>query len=121
LPEYSGEYSVTVENKCGQSSDTIKVYSLRDVSIPNVVTINDDDRNEKLKIAMKEGPLHLLNTDVEIGGHLKIFNKWGNEIFSDQNYKNNWPLRSDDLEGVYYYTYSYGNCPAVKGWIQVIK
>lgn len=120
-PRYSDTYAVTVKNKCGQSSDSIRVYSLADAFIPNVITINNDGLNEKLRIAIEEGPSKKINPEPGIEGQLRIYNKWGNEIFYDPSYKSDWPKPTDDLQGIYYYTFSHANCPAIKGWVQVIR
>jgi hypothetical protein len=109
-------------NRCGEASDTIKVYSVHDIFIPNVVTINDDDKNEKLIIAMKVGQPIYLNTIDSISGSLNVYDRWGTQIFSDANYKNNWPGANENLdEGIYYYSFSHLNCPTIKGWVQLIR
>jgi hypothetical protein len=120
-PANSGSYSVQITNQCGQSSDTVQVFSLHDLFIPNVVTLNDDDYNSKFKVGIRLGPDKLLNTNVDLDGKMKIINQWGNEIFNDPHYMNTWPRQSEDLEGTYYYGFNFGSCPIVKGWVQVIK
>jgi hypothetical protein len=122
FPEYSGEYSVVARNQCGEGRDTIKVYSLRDVFIPNVITSNDDKKNDRFEIRITEGQSHALNADLTLGGHLRIFNQWGSEVFAVDNYKNDWPGVNHSLSaGTYYYTFNFNNCPTLKGWIHVIR
>lgn len=121
-PAKSGKYWVTVDNRCGQSRDSIRIYSAVDIMVPNVLTLNGDKLNEEFKVVLIEDKEANLNTELNVPGKLIIFNRWGNEIFSDNNYINGWPPGNKDLEqGVYYYRFNYLNCPTYKGSIHVLK
>jgi hypothetical protein len=62
-----------------------------------------------------------IKTDINIKGSLLIFNRWGDEIYSNSDYKGNWPTVQPNLtSGVYYYVFYYSKCFS-KGWIQLIR
>jgi gliding motility-associated-like protein len=107
----SGKYSVTVE-KDGcvyKDSISVEVISFDSWSIPNIITPNGDSYNEYFVLPM--------NFPHEV--HLTIFNRWGAEVFSDPDYKNQW--NSSALsEGVYYYE-AKSECLNSKGWIHVFR
>ena len=78
-------------------------------SISKVVTPNGDGYNDYFKV----------NVDTECGFTytLKIFNRWGNEIYVSQNYQNNWDGFSNESftgsnqlpAGTYYYILEINN------------
>lgn len=110
-PTEAGTYWVTVKNQCGQALDSISIDSFKDVFIPNVLTLNNDGLNERFEIPNQRGGLRL-----------KVYNRWGKEIFERNGYENDWPQDPDGLPPeVYYYSLSYANCSNRKGWIQIIK
>ena len=111
LPSKSGTYWVTVKNQCGGSSDTITVHSYQNVSVPNVVTPNNDGLNERLRI---EG------FEARLLPSLTIYDSWGLEIFSNDNYDGEWPDHTI-LPGVYFFSIRHGTCRTKKGWVQVLK
>jgi hypothetical protein len=113
-PTSPGMYWVSVENHCGVSVDTINIYSLQNVFIPNVLTLNPDDNiNSKFQV---EG------ISSEIPARLIIYNKWGKEIYKSSFYQNDWPAETNELSsGIYYYILIYRSCPPFKGWIHIIK
>jgi hypothetical protein len=121
-PFQPGRYAVTVGNQCGQSIDSINIYSASDIFIPNVLTLNGDKLNEEFKIGVVEDQAQNQNASFLVPGKLVVFNRWGNEIFSDSHYTNGWPPLNSDLEyGVYYFVLTYLNCPSYKGWIHVLR
>lgn len=105
----AGEYTVTVTNTCGIASDEIFLEE-REIIIPNAITPNGDGMNEKLIIEGID----------EYSGALEMANRWGINVYSNEQYDNSWP--DDDLsEGTYFYHFKYQTCPAMKGWLQVLK
>lgn len=88
-----GTYTVTVTDECGRTAqDIAQVITICDVVIPNVITPNGDGSNDRFEI---EGILYVSNT-------VKIYNRWGQEVFFSKNYKNQWD--GDDLpDGTYFY------------------
>jgi gliding motility-associated-like protein len=80
--------------------------------IPNVITPDGDDKNEYFVI-----PKLNLYPD----NYLKIFNRWGEQVYERKGYSNNW--NGDRLPtGIYYYQlYLFRNNQTLKGWVQVVR
>ncbi|MBS1506477.1 MAG: gliding motility-associated C-terminal domain-containing protein [Bacteroidetes bacterium] len=112
VPNKSGVYWVTVKNQCGEVTDTTKVHTLAEIFIPNVVTPNDDGKNETLMI-----------TGIgDMPGSLTILNRWGEVQWNQYPYKNEWPTNKSLPTGSYYFLLTFPGCPEkYKGWIEVIK
>ena len=103
-----GNYSVTVTQTCGIMKDSTYIKDMS-LNIPNLVTQNGDGKNDSFEI-VKVGPDQ---------ASMQIYNSWGSQVYSNDDYLNNWP--DDKTEaGVYYYQYSVFNCNR-KGWVQVMK
>jgi gliding motility-associated-like protein len=94
-------YTVTATTADGCSkSETVRIEVNKvDLIINNIITPNNDGKNDTWdvnKLAMIEGC------------KVRIFNRWGNEVWESDNYNNNWtgvnksgnPLP----DGTYYYT-----------------
>ena len=84
------------------------------LEIPNVITTNDDGKNDVFKI---EG-LELFSTN-----KLSIYNRWGKKVYEQENYTNTW--NGDSVNGgIYFYSlelFFAGNMKKYKGWIDVLK
>lgn len=120
-PTETGVYWVKTENMCGEAIDSITLYSYHNLFIPNVVTANADNKNDFFGINVLDSENKLLPL-LAAGGELKVVNRWGTEIFSSNNYKNDWPSDKDDISsGTYFYTITYFDCSSYKGWVQVIR
>ena len=104
-----GFAKVTVTNACGSQTDSIKIKKVQ-IWAPNIITPNDDGKNETLEI---KSPL---NQPV----NLQIHNRWGQEVYQSDNYKNDWSAKNLS-EGVYYFNSHYEGCPVLKGWVQVAR
>jgi gliding motility-associated-like protein len=121
MPTEVGTYWVTVANECGVAMDTITLHSYNRVSIPNVVTPNNDNLNDYLQVVLLDAEDNVLR-DVPVGARIKILNRWGKEVFYSEVYKNNWPLTEDDIStGTFYYEVVPGSCRSYKGWVQVVR
>lgn len=102
---FPGEYTVklilTSDNGC---QDTlVKTIILSDcdnnesisLSIPNVITPNNDGINDLFIIQ---------NIDLIQENEVSILNRWGNLIYSTENYSNSKPFDGENChEGVYFY------------------
>ena len=76
--------------------------------VPNVITPNEDRKNDYLEI----------ESITEI--RLKVFDRNGTMVYSDNNYQNNWN-GSDLPAGVYYYAIETDTQDLCKGWLHLIK
>lgn len=86
-------YTVTATDQCPESkSMEIQVNSGCDILIPNVITPNADGLNDTW----------VINGLYRSGSSVKVFNRWGNLVFTTANYANNW--RGAGLpDGTYFY------------------
>lgn len=79
-----GEYSVTVQNKCGSASDQINI-GVQDcfcsLYVPNTFTPDDDNFNDNFKL--------ILDCPIE-DFELLVFNRWGEILFESHSIEDNW-------------------------------
>ncbi|MCB0792947.1 MAG: choice-of-anchor L domain-containing protein [Flavobacteriales bacterium] len=88
-----GSYVVHVSDDCAHDvARTVIVDSNCEVVVPNVFSPNNDGSNDVFEIAGIEGT----------SNRVRIYNRWGQVIYEQQNYKNNWDAR-DVNDGTYYY------------------
>ena len=97
-------------NNCESFAEVI--VTVHNLVIPSVITPDGDGKNDYFKIS--------LNTDkVE----LIIFNRWGNEEYSNKEYLNDWDGRNnkgDELPAdTYFYIIKYGNSNIFKGSVLI--
>ena len=107
-----GSYWVTVRNACGEVRDTIifSKVALQETLIPNVITPNGDQYNEKF----------LVNEEIKGLVSLEVYNRWGHLIYRSSNYNNDWG-GIDLSTGTYFYRLS-GNCVGEKkGTLSILK
>jgi gliding motility-associated-like protein len=99
---------------CTESSDTVLI-KINDLIIPTLITPNLDGNNDFFVIR-----------GIESFGKpsLKVFNRWGANVFTDDNYANGWDgkdfngnLLPDDT---YFYILKSEKIDPIKGYI-VIK
>jgi gliding motility-associated-like protein len=112
----AGVYEIELQgvNEFGCVSSSIQKVKIHGkiTMIPNVFTANGDGYNESFVIPGVE------NSEWA----LRIFNRWGREVFSGRNYLNSW--RGDELAaGTYYYYLNNQVCAdrTYKGYINVMK
>jgi gliding motility-associated-like protein len=75
--------------------------------IPNVLTPNDDGRNDRFRIQGLTGT----------GWHLQLYNRWGRQVYQNPNYQHEWG--TDAAPGLYYYILQ--GQTTYKGWLEVIR
>ena len=109
-----GRYNVQVKDSLGcyiQFAGRVPLDT--DVYIPNIFTPNDDGVNDVFFIRNLPSP----------GVKLVVTNRWGKEVFSTNDYKNDW--KADGVtDGVYFYRIQGATSEAGKamsGWIEVLR
>jgi hypothetical protein len=103
---------VTVEIKvCGIFSNCIESPEEDfDITIPNVVTANEDELNSRFVIP-----------DIIAGSKLVVYNRWGSIVYSNDQYDNSWD-GTDLSSGVYFYVLT-NACLAsdLKGTVSIVR
>jgi len=97
---------------CSEAVATVIIEN--DLFIPNVFTPNGDGNNDNFVIIGIEG-------FDRVG--ITIVNRWGNEVYRNENYDNTWNGRGLN-EGTYYYiitTHKGGKSEVIKGWVLIKK
>jgi gliding motility-associated-like protein len=91
--EYDSEYYVTVTDECGTAVvGSVFVNVLCDFIIPNVFTPNGDGKNDAWVIrGIQASP-----------NSVRVFDRWGTQVFSANNYANNWSAKNLS-DGTYFY------------------
>lgn len=116
-----GVYSVTVDvidsNNC-IASCTEEVEILTDVFIPNVVTVNEDMKNDFLNIFFMRGD-SFVKYSGEDNFSLLVIDRWGHEIYKSNNPSVGWS-GSEVSAGIYYYLITLGQ-NEYRGWVSVLK
>jgi gliding motility-associated-like protein len=93
-------FTVVVGDNCGKAiaSDVILVYNQCPLTVPNVITVNNDGINDALIVT---------NLEDFDKVSLKIFNRWGNLLYENDAYQNDWKGIDNNgnrlSEGVYFY------------------
>ncbi|TNF49517.1 MAG: T9SS type B sorting domain-containing protein [Bacteroidetes bacterium] len=96
-------YTVTVVDQCYKAiqSQPILVYNQCYLVVPNVITMNNDGQNDHFIIENLEDYDQVA---------LVILNRWGNVIYSNDDYQNDWDGTLSNGkqvdEGVYFYKVS---------------
>ncbi|HSZ25427.1 MAG TPA: gliding motility-associated C-terminal domain-containing protein, partial [Cytophagaceae bacterium] len=108
LPE--GAYTVFLIIKQGYCLDTVSVnVNATHFFIPNLVTPNGDQKNDKFEISNTSG-----RYDIE------VYNRWGERVYQEKGYTNGWDL-GNVSDGVYYFSILDGeSAKNYKGWVQVL-
>jgi len=77
--------------------------------IPNLITPNNDGKNDIFEIK-----------GLPPQSRLKVVNRWGESIYSSDNYNNLWKA-TEVIEGVYYYDLILPNGKNHKGWLSIVR
>jgi len=112
--ESEGEYHVLVSTPCFLIYDSIHVYTEDcGLIVPNIITPNEDGINDYFKI---------INLDM-LGYQwsLKIYNRWGKQVYYNENYNNSWNAY-EQSDGVYFYIIQSKNTiDSYKGSVSVVR
>jgi len=108
----TGSYTIVVTDQCLYTDTlSIDINSIDcDILAPNVVTPNGDGINDYFKInGLNNFP----------GSSLNVFNRWGNKLYSNDDYKNDWSPNVTD--GTYFYIVNVSDGRKLSGFFQVFK
>ncbi|MBX9851490.1 MAG: gliding motility-associated C-terminal domain-containing protein [Cytophagaceae bacterium] len=75
--------------------------------IPNLVTPNSDGKNDLFEI-----------TALPEGSGLKVFNRWGDDMYQNSDYDNQWVAVTD---GIYYFELILPDGKKYKGWVNIVR
>jgi gliding motility-associated-like protein len=97
----------------GNCEDTAEVkITVHDLFVPSVITPNGDGKNDYFKISEFSGKAELI-----------IFNRWGNEEYTNANYLNDWDGRNNkgaELPAdTYFYILKFENGKIKKGSVLI--
>lgn len=108
----SENYTITVIDQClYRDTITVSISTVDcDILVPNVVTPNGDGVNEYFIVR------GMLNFP---GSSLMVFNRWGNKIYSSEDYKNDW--KPNVTDGTYFYIINVTDGRKFNGYFQVFK
>jgi hypothetical protein len=111
---------VTDNNKigCRTGLDSVDIHSIgkQDLVITNLVTPNDDNKNDLFIIRDVNTGKDLIKD----GSKLTVTNRWGDKVFTAKDYENNW--KAEELSDGMYYYYLETGCgkEEYKGWVQIL-
>ena len=105
----AGTYALRITG-CGTQSASRRVAVAACVRIGNVITPNQDGRNDRLEAQ------HLPSG----GWGLTVFNRWGRQVYHTAAYNNEWGDTA--AAGLYYYLLQQAQTgKTYKGWVEVIR
>ncbi len=116
-PGYTGDdhFAYAVKDVNGNETNVAHVeIAVTGFLIPNVFTPNGDGNNDVFEI---------VGLEQYDRAEVTIFNRWGNEVYRNTDYKNNWDGGSLN-EGTYYYLVTLtkeGKQSVHKGWVLLKK
>ena len=98
---------------CSGVTDSLYIFVKEacELKFPNVFTPDNDGKNEFFSIKGLQG---FKNSD------LTIYTRWGNKIFEDPDYQNDW-AGSGASDGVYYYVFKTSDGTAFSGFLTIIR
>jgi gliding motility-associated-like protein len=85
--------TVTTADGCTNTYTYTQVVRPTEISIPNVFSPNGDGLNDVLEFP---------GVEYYANAQLSVFNRWGQEIYTNGNYKNTWNAR-DVSDGTYFF------------------
>jgi hypothetical protein len=107
----AGEYRVTITtaDPC-PTTFAFTITPAGERNIYNVITPNGDRRNDNFVLPSELGI-----------PELRIFNRWGREVYKSAAYRNEWQAEGQ-AAGMYYYEVRQPQCAlTLKGWVEVIR
>lgn len=112
--QYSIFDSITVRlsaNAAHCEADTTFGFRLNPVSSPNIITPNNDDKNEFFVIEGMAGTG---------AWKFEVYNRWGSQMYLNNDYDNTW--NANDLnDGTYFFLITSPSGVTCKNWVQVTR
>ena len=103
--------TVVIEDECGNTIDVDVTAEACETIIPNIFTPNNDGENDRFVIEGIEG---------YPGSSIRIFNRWGGEVFFDENYDSTWD-GTGAADGTYYYIFDRNDGNSFRGTVQILR
>jgi len=117
-PDSTTTYTVIGENEVGCTDTaqvTVFVVGLEDLLPSKVISPNGDNINDTWEI---------LNLEKFPGLRVRVFNRWGQEVFASDNYDNTWDGRAPNGEvlsvGAYYFILTLPDGSSRQGHVNVV-
>ncbi|GAA3980720.1 hypothetical protein GCM10022407_27470 [Hymenobacter antarcticus] len=109
-----GGYWVDVRNPAGcvaRATVQVREQPCAAPTIPNIITPNGDAQNQAFVLRGLNAP----------DWTLRLYNRWGREIYSREKYNNAWAAQGQP-DGVYYYLLrNAATGQKLKGWVEVVR
>jgi gliding motility-associated-like protein len=107
-----GRYTVAITTPSGCTAQgTVNLQATADceVLLPNIITPDNDNLNDKLVVrGLAAGSFAIV-----------IYNRWGQEVYQQATYLNNWDA-TGNTDGIYYYLVTANTGQRYKGWVEVL-
>src|SRR5208283_1279863 len=104
-------FSWQVQNGPCTANELVKI-TVHDLFVPSVITPNGDGKNDYFTIAENIGQVGLI-----------IIDKWGNEVYTSDNYVNDWNGQNNQgmalPNDTYFYILKFVNGRVKKGFVLI--
>lgn len=109
LVKQAGTYALRLTGECDTRTVNRRVDFKPCFNIPNIITANEDNRNDLFSI---QGlPLGTWT--------LEVYNRWGKKVFETAAYQNDWGRGV--AVGQYFYLLRREGAASYKGWVEVMR
>jgi gliding motility-associated-like protein len=108
---YLGDYTIVINDQCFGAGEVNVHVEQCSIIIPNIFTPNQDGKNETFFI---DGLFGFPNSK------LTVFNRWGNEVYSSEDYSGSWD-GGDVPSGVYFYILNRSDGEDFEGYVHILK
>lgn len=99
-----------------EQTATVPIFTIK---VPNVITPADSPGDNDT-FFIQYGEALQSPGDFGIPVRLKVFNRWGRNVFASDDYQNTWAAKDLD-SGIYFYEVKIGTYATCKSWVHVIK
>ncbi len=108
------EFNWTVSNVgCADVSDNVLI-TVKDIQTPTVITPNNDGYNDQLVFS---GIREVMDSEIV------IYSRWGNELYRNEDYRNDWDGRDHNGRELpvdtYYYILKLNSGRLIKGFVEI--